>query len=99
MLARVMTFSASGDVLDSLVDTLRREVGEAYRGIPGFRGLLAMHNPDRRDVVALTLWEDQAGIDASADLATSVLHQITSYTGLRAATEIFEVIGNIGLIE
>ena len=99
MLARVMTFSAGGDVLDSLVATLRREVGDAYGGIPGFRGLLAIHNPDRRDVIALTLWDDQAGIEASADLATDVLDRIAHHTGLRAASNVYEVIGTIGLVE
>ena len=99
MLARVITFSAEGDALDSLVATLRREVGDVYETIPGFLGLLAMTNAARRHVVALTLWEDQAGIDASEELATSVLDRITSHTGLRAAIGIYEVIGTIGLVE
>jgi hypothetical protein len=98
VLARVMTFSAGSDVLDELVDTLRREVGGVYEGIRGFRGMLAVKNVERQHVIAITLWEDQEGIDASAMLAETVVDRIARHTQRLATHYVYEVIGDIGLL-
>ena len=100
MLARVMTFYATGRDLSNLVESLGSELPSIYTPFPGFKGLLVLENPGARShVIALTLWEDEESLRASEQIADAFADRITQAAGNAVARNSYNVLGSIGIPE
>lgn len=66
MHARSGTLYPRSDRFDHVLQLLRDTVTPAAEKEPGFRGMLVMNNRQAGTVVAITLWESEAQMLASA---------------------------------
>ena len=100
MLARVMTFYSESVTMTEVVDSLRSDLPPAYAALPGFRGLLVLEKPGRRNhVLAVTLWDNQEGVNGSEVLADTIAERIAAATGTSVTRNIYNVLGRIGIAE
>ncbi len=100
MLSRVMTFYSESKRLTEVVESLRADLPPAYEALPGFRGLLVLEKPGTRNhVIALTLWDDEEGVEASETLADTIADRIAAATGTSVTRNIYTVMGKIGIAE
>jgi heme-degrading monooxygenase HmoA len=94
-----MTFYSESARMIDLVETLRSEIPPAYEAIPGFRGLQVLEKPGANHVIALTLWEDEEAVEASADLAEDKANRIAHAIGTSVSRNIYNVLGSIHIPE
>jgi hypothetical protein len=100
VLARVMTFYSESVSMTEVVESLRSDLPPAYAALPGFRGLLVLEKPGTRNhVLAVTLWDNEAGVAASEELADTIADRIAAATGTSVARNIYNVLGRIGIAE
>jgi|HubBroStandDraft_1064217.scaffolds.fasta_scaffold935771_2 heme-degrading monooxygenase HmoA len=100
MLARVMTFYSESVGMTDVVESMRSDLPPAYASLPGFRGLLVLERPGARiQVIAVTLWEDEAGVAASEELADTIADRIAAATGTSVSRNIYNVLGRIGIAD
>ena len=86
--------------MTDLVDSLRSEMPPRYEALPGFRGLLVLEKPGaRHHVIALTLWEDEAGVAASDAVADHVAERIAEAAGTAASRSVYRVLGSMRVAE
>jgi quinol monooxygenase YgiN len=96
MLARVISFYAEDQHVRELVESLRDELPAQYEELAGFRGVLVLEKPGNRNhVIAVTLWEDEAAMEASKELADKVASRVTTMTGNASSRGSYNVIGRI----
>lgn len=62
-----------------------------YREQPGFRGYYLLTEPGGDKAVAMTLWETEADMEASAPVARSLIPRLREYIVEPPLTESFEV--------
>jgi len=94
VLSRVMTFYSESKRLTEVVESLRADLPPAYEALPGFRGLLVLEKPGTRNhVIALTLWDDEQGVEASEALADTIADRIAAATGTSVTRNIYTVMG------
>ena len=98
MLARVMTFYASSDKIADLVATLRSELPARYGSIPGYRGIVVLEKSAGNHMIAMTLWENEEGIEASEDVAVDNATRIQQASGTAVSMNVYEVVGMGGEI-
>ncbi len=67
MYARSGTLYPRSDRFDHVLQLLRDTITPAAEKEPGFRGMLIMNNRQAGKVVAITLWESEADMFASAE--------------------------------
>jgi hypothetical protein len=91
-----MTFYSESARMPELVEALRLELPPAYESLPSFRGLLVLEKPGGNHVIALTLWEDEEGVQASETLADEYAERIGHAIGTAVSRNIYSVLGSIG---
>jgi hypothetical protein len=91
-----MTFYSESAKMPELVESLRLELPPAYGSIPSFRGLLVLEKPGGNHVIALSLWEDEEGVQASAALADEYADRIGQVVGTAVSRNLYSVMGSIG---
>ena len=93
-----MTFYAETLVMWDLVASLRSHLPPAYEAIPGFRGLVVLEKPGAPNhIIAVTLWEDDEGLQASEGIADAFAERIGLAAGTSVTRNIYNVIGTIGM--
>jgi len=99
MRARVMTFYVEVADMTALVATLRSELPAVYAAFAGFRGLLVLERPDeRRHIIAMTLWEDDASVKASESFADTLADRIAEAAGTSVTRSVYNVAGAIDIL-
>jgi heme-degrading monooxygenase HmoA len=63
----------------------------AYKEVPGFRGYFLLTQPDGDKAIAITLWETEADMEASAPVAQAMIPQLREIIQERPVTETYEV--------
>ncbi|MEA2479991.1 MAG: hypothetical protein QOJ07_1913 [Thermoleophilaceae bacterium] len=63
----------------------------AYREAEGFRGYMLLTEPGGDAAMAITLWETEANMEASAPIAQSMIPQLRNFIQAPPVTEAFEV--------
>jgi len=100
VLARVMTFYAESARMTDLVESLRSDLPREYEALPGFRGLLVLERgASHNHVIALTLWENEEGIEASEAMANAFANRIAEATGTAVSRHVYDVLGRLGIAD
>ena len=63
----------------------------AYKEQPGFRGYYLLTEPNGDKAIAITLWESEADMDASAPVAKAMIPKLREVIQERPVTETYEV--------
>jgi quinol monooxygenase YgiN len=63
----------------------------AYKEQPGFRGYYLLTEPGGDKAMAITLWETEADMQASAPVAQAMIPQLRDVIQERPVTETYEV--------
>lgn len=72
MFARVSTLNGPPDLLEASVGVIRQDVLPAFRGRPGFKGILSLVNPEQGTSITISLWQSEADMHASDKEAQSL---------------------------
>jgi quinol monooxygenase YgiN len=63
----------------------------SYREANGFRGYLLLTEPDGDEAMAITLWETEADMEASAPIAQAMIPQLKEFIVERPKMKVYEV--------
>ena len=72
MHARVSSFEGSPGPLDQLLSQVREEVLPRARQMEGFKGMIALGDPDSGKTMGITLWESEEALRASEEAANQL---------------------------
>jgi quinol monooxygenase YgiN len=67
----------------------------AYKQQPGFRGYFLLTEPGGDKAMAITMWETEADMEASAPVAQAMIPQLSEVIQERPVTETYEVTVNV----
>jgi quinol monooxygenase YgiN len=67
----------------------------SYRKEAGFRGYLLLTAPDGTRAMAITLWDTEADMEASAHVAQAMIPQLRGILSAPPSTETYEVLFNV----
>ena len=91
MLARVIWAKGSPDLSDMWVKLVNETLIPAARTQDGYRGYIAIYDPDRGLTMAVTLWRD-AETESASDLAARVgREEMARAVGAEIRVERYEV--------
>jgi len=96
VLARVLTFYSESAKIPDLVQSLRSELPAAYESLPSFRGALVLEKTGGNHIIALTVWENEEGVNESAPVADAFADRISEEIGHAVSHNIYSVIETIG---
>lgn len=63
----------------------------AYQSQPGFKGYILLTEPSGEGAMAITLWDSEAEMDASAHVARAMVGELKDLLKAPPKTEAFEV--------
>jgi heme-degrading monooxygenase HmoA len=92
MFARLSRIEGKPELLSDAIPAFQ-ESTDSLQSFPGFEGGYLMADKDTGTITILTLWHDQADLNASADNATGILSRTAHKAGAPGVTrvEAFEV--------
>jgi heme-degrading monooxygenase HmoA len=67
----------------------------AYQELPGFRGYFLLTEPGGDKAMAITMWETEADMEASAPVAQAMIPKLRDVIQERPVTETYEVTVNV----
>jgi hypothetical protein len=95
MFARITTFTGSHEEIAAGVDTFREQVLPWMREATGFRGWIALYDPERRESIGITFWTDEHAlrddIASGAALRDEIARQAGATKETTAAYEVLAV--------
>ena len=84
--------------MSELLGELDTDLLPAYESLPDFRGLLVLEKADGRShVIALSLWEEEAGPQASDLLGEEISDRVALATGASVSRSAYTVRRMIGM--
>ena len=72
MHARVSTLEGAPATIDELLGQVREEVLPRARQMEGFKGMIALGDPDSGKTMGITLWESEEALRASEEAANQL---------------------------
>ena len=81
MFARVTTFTGSAEDIAAGVETFREQALPWMREATGFRGWIALYDPDRRESIGITFWTDEEALHDEVSSGTALRDEIARIAG------------------
>ena len=81
MFARVTTFSGSPEDISNGVETFREQALPWMREATGFRGWIALYDPEKRESIGITFWTDEALIHDDVSSGAGLRDEIARQAG------------------
>jgi quinol monooxygenase YgiN len=91
MHARVNTTQWNPDKVDVGMKLTEDTIIPAYQNEPGFRGYILLTEPGGENAMAITLWDSEAEMEASAHVARAMVGELRDLLKAPPKTEAFEV--------
>jgi quinol monooxygenase YgiN len=91
MHARVNATRWKPEKVEEGLDLTWNTIVPAYREQPGFKGYLLLTEPGGDKAMAITLWESEEEMQASAPVAQAMIPQLSEIIQERPVTETYEV--------
>jgi len=77
MVARLSTYDGPAEEIDRMRDSFERLTDE-LRGMDGFEDAFLLVDRDSGSAITLTLWDNQAAVEASAERAEQMRQEVAS---------------------
>jgi heme-degrading monooxygenase HmoA len=81
MFARVSTLQGSAEGLDGGIKVAEEKALPAARALEGFKGMLMLVDRATGKSIAVTLWESEEAMNASAEAANKIRGDVASAAG------------------
>jgi hypothetical protein len=81
MFARVTTFIGSREDIAGGVETFREQALPWMREATGFRGWIALYDPDRRESIGITFWTDEAALHDDVASGAALRDEVARIAG------------------
>ncbi len=78
------------------MQSLRSELPAAYGSLHSFRGALVLEKTGGNHIIALTVWENEEGLIASAPVADAFADRISEEIGHAVSRNIYSVVETLG---
>lgn len=91
MHARVNATRWKPEKIEEGLDLTWNTIVPAYREQPGFRGYLLLTEPGGDKAMAITIWESEEEMQASAPVAQAMIPKLSEIIQERPVTETYEV--------
>lgn len=92
MFARVHTVETTSEQFETWLEIVRDEFLPWARETTGFRGMIGLADEARETSLVLTLWRDEAALEASAEAGDRLSRLASAATGsTRRSLDSFEV--------
>jgi quinol monooxygenase YgiN len=91
MHARVNATRWNPEKIEEGLKLTRETIVPAYKEQPGFRGYYLLTEPGGDKAMAITIWETEADMEASAPVAQAMIPKLRDVIQERPVTETYEV--------
>jgi hypothetical protein len=81
MFARITTFSGSAEDIASGVETFREQALPWMRDATGFRGWIALYDPESRESIGITFWTDEQALRDEVASGAALRDEIARIAG------------------
>jgi len=96
MFARVSTVQGSPNQVEEGIKAVHEQVIPAAKGMPGFKGMLALADRASGRMVGITLWESEDALMKSEDAANQLRSDTSNAGGAEiVSVERFEVVADV----
>ncbi len=92
MFARVHFMNIETRERDEMTQFIRKTVLPSARGWQGFKGYLALLDPNTGKEIAIALWETEADVSASAPSNQELVAKAMDFLTSAPVTEVYEVV-------
>jgi hypothetical protein len=92
MFARITTFTGTPEETTAGVETFREQALTWMRDATGFRGWIAMVDPESGESIGITFWADEAALRDEAASGVVLRDEIARFAGVsKGSTRVYEV--------
>jgi heme-degrading monooxygenase HmoA len=92
MFARIGSWKGGHDELDLWLERSRRDVVPGVMAAPGAEGVLLFLDRDGGEAMTITIWRDEAAMQASEQRRAELQHGTSAESGAAVVTRRYEIV-------